>query len=179
MARAGSMSNGSSLRQTRAAPARRGERTPDGGARRPARVGYGSQDMAAERSGRSLPPLLASRSRAAQAALVVGGPVVFGAVCGVALGLSEPVYLGLSLLAALGAVAAGFEHSRSGSGFLRGVVGGCLFGAALLAAHAIIGARPLAKLPDPPVMLVVFTTVIGAVLGALGAWLRGRRERAG
>jgi NO-binding membrane sensor protein with MHYT domain len=133
--------------------------------------------MAGESPTRSLPPLLASRPRAAQVALVVGGPVVAGALCGVALGLSEPVYLGLSLLAALGAVAAGFEHARAGSGFLRGVVGGCLFGIALLAVHALIGARPLAKLPEPPIMLVVFTTVIGAVLGALGAWLRSRRER--
>jgi NO-binding membrane sensor protein with MHYT domain len=134
--------------------------------------------MAGERSARSLPPLLSSRPLAAQAALAVGGPVALGALCGVALGLSEAVYLGLSLLAALGAVAAGFEHARARSGLLRGVVGGCLFGAALLAAHAIAGARPLAKLPDPPVVLVVFTTLIGAVLGALGAWLRGRRERA-
>ena len=33
--------------------------------------------------------------------------------------------------------------------------------AALLAAHAIIGARPLAKLPDPPAMLVVFIAELG------------------
>jgi hypothetical protein len=134
--------------------------------------------MAGERSGRSLPPLLSSRPPAAQAALAVGGPVVLGALCGLALGLSAAVYLGLSLLAVLGGVAAGFEHARPSSGLLRGVVGGCLFGAALLAVHVIAGARPLAMLPDPPLMLVVFTTVIGALLGALGGWLRARRERA-
>jgi len=115
---------------------------------------------------------------AAQVALAVGGPVVLGALCGVALGLSEPVYLGLSLLAALGGVAAGFEHDRVRSGLVRGVVGGCLFGAALLAAHAIAGTRPLAKLPEPPLVLVVITTVIGALLGALGARLRTGRQRA-
>ena len=134
--------------------------------------------MAKERSARALPPLLSSRPVAAQAALAVGGPVVLGALAGVALGLSEAVYLGLSLLAALGGVAAGFEHARARSGLVRGVVGGCLFGAALLAAHAIAGTRPLAKLPEPQLVLVVFTTVIGALLGALGAWLRARRQRA-
>jgi hypothetical protein len=141
-------------------------------------VGYVSDNMAGERSARSLPPLLSSRALAAQVALAVGGPVVLGALCGIALGLSEAVYLGLSLLAALGGVAAGFEHARARSGLLRGVVGGCLFGFALLAAHAIAGAPPLAKLPDPQVVLVVITTVIGALLGGLGARLRAGRERA-
>lgn len=159
----------------RGAPARPAASTFPG---RRAAFGYGRREMAGDRAARGLPPLLSSRPLAAQALLAVAAPMVLGALCGVALGVSEPVYLGLSLLAALGGIAAGFEHARASRGLLRGVVGGCLFGAALLAAHAIAGTRPLAKLPDPQLVLVVITTVIGALLGALGGGLRAWREPA-
>ena len=129
-----------------------------------------------DRAAPALPPLLSSRSRPAQAALAVGGPVALGAVCGIVLGLSGLAYLVLTLLAALGGVAAGFEHARARSGALRGVVGGLLFGAALLLAHAIAGEPPQAKLPDPQVVLVAITTVLGALLGALGGRLRTGRQ---
>ncbi len=55
-------------------------------------------------SARRLPPLMADNPRAVQIAFVIGAPVVFGAITGVFLGLSETVYAVLSIIGALGGV---------------------------------------------------------------------------
>ncbi len=52
-----------------------------------------------------------------------------------------------------------------------------LFGTAILAANGIMDEEPKAHLPDPEVLLVVITGAFGAVLGALGGWVRLRRDR--
>jgi hypothetical protein len=101
--------------------------------------------------------------------------IVLGAVAGILLGVSEPLYLVVSLLAAAGGVAAGFEHLGAAAGAIRGLIGGGLYGAALLIAHQIEGSAAKANLPDPQILLVVLTVIIGAALGALGGWLRARR----
>lgn len=107
---------------------------------------------------------------------MVAGPVVFGALCGVLLGISEATYLIATVLSILGGFFAGFEHPGPREGAIRGVVGGTLFGAFILIGHAIDGRDATADLPDPEIVLVVFTLVFGALLGALGGYLRARAE---
>ncbi|MGH2990003.1 MAG: hypothetical protein ACRDMA_09090, partial [Solirubrobacterales bacterium] len=53
------------------------------------------------------------------------------------------------------------------------------FGGAILIAHEISGAEPERELPDPPIVLLVVTTVPGIVFAALGGWIRQRQERKG
>ena len=54
------------------------------------------------------------------------------------------------------------------------MLAGSIFGAAILIAHEIHGADAKADLPDPAILLVVITTLLGAGFGALGGWLRER-----
>ena len=123
------------------------------------------------------PPLLSSRSPGMQLVLGDVVPCAYGALCGVVLGASKPLYLLLSLLAAVGGFLAGFEHRGAGEGVARGLVGGLLFGTFILLAHRITGAHPKASLPNPEIVLVVLTALFGAGLGAAGGALRARRSR--
>lgn len=122
------------------------------------------------------PPLLIDRAPAAQAGAAIAGPVLLGALCGWLLGVDETAYTILSLLAVIGGIGSGFEHGRPGEGAVRGVSGGAIFGAAIIATSAITGAAPEAHLPEPPVTLVAFTALLGALFGAIGGALRRRRE---
>ena len=119
-------------------------------------------------------PLLEERSPRARVVLVLIVPAAFGALTGYLLGVSEGAYLALSLLAVLGGIAAGFEHLGARAGATRGLIGGVIFGAFVLIAHEIHGAAAEAHLPEPAIVLVVLTGVIGALLGALGGYLRAR-----
>ena len=119
-------------------------------------------------------PLLEERSPRARVVLVLIVPAAFGALTGYLLGVSEGAYLALSLLAVLGGIAAGFEHLGARPGATRGLIGGVIFGAFVLIAHEIHGAAAEAHLPEPAIVLVVLTGVIGALLGALGGYLRAR-----
>ena len=56
----------------------------------------------------------------------------------------------------------------------RAVIGGLLFGTAILFAHSVFDQVATAKLPDPHGILVGITTVMGALLGAWGGALRRR-----
>ncbi len=117
-------------------------------------------------------PLFRERSRTVQ--VITGGvvPALFGAVTGLALGASAGLYWGLSLLALIGGVLAGFEHRDGWGGADRGLVGGTLFGSFLLIAHAISGADAEVKLPGFEPILIVFTAIFGILAGALGGRLR-------
>ena len=119
-------------------------------------------------------PLLEERSRSAQAVLALVVPAAYGVVTGYFLGVSESTYVILSLLAVVGGVGAGFDHRGAAAGAKRGLLGGVLFGAFVLIAHEIHGATAKAHLPEPAILLVVITAVLGVALGALGGWLRGR-----
>jgi hypothetical protein len=121
-----------------------------------------------------VPPLLAEHPRGLQILLAIVVPVLYGAVTGVFLGVSESTYLVLSIIGILGGIGAGFDHLGASAGARRGVLAGLLFGSSILIAHEIHGAEAKANLPDPGVLLVVITTVLGAAFGALGGWLRGR-----
>lgn len=121
-----------------------------------------------------LPPLLEERPQGHQIALALVVPAIFGAITGYTLGHSEGVYTVLSILAAIGGVLAGFDHLGAAAGAKRGVISGAIFGAFLLIANEIDGSEATAKLPDPAIVLVILTAVIGALLGVLGGWLRER-----
>jgi len=90
--------------------------------------------------------------------------------------VSEPAYLVVSLLAAIGAILAGLEHRGPLEGALRGLAGGLLFGAFILLIVAIWDDDPTADLPEPQLVLIAFTTVIGVALSAVGGLIRGRQE---
>ena len=120
------------------------------------------------------PQLLMSRPPAQRAILVIGVAAAFGALTGWLLGVSEVAWIICNLVAALGGFGAGLEHRRPGEAAVRGLIGGASFGAAILIVHEITGDAE-AHLPEPPIVLAAFTTVLGAILGALGTFLVGRR----
>jgi hypothetical protein len=63
-------------------------------------------------------------------------------------------------------------------GAITGVmIGGLQFGAFILVVDALSGLDREAHLPEPAIILVVATTVIGAVLGFFGGLTRERRMR--
>ena len=111
-----------------------------------------------------------------QILLAIVLPVVYGAITGYFLGVSEVTYLVLSILGILGAIGAGFDHEGAAAGAKRGVLAGGLFGAAILIAHEIHGAEAEAHLPEPAILLVVITTVLAVAFAALGGWVRERTE---
>jgi hypothetical protein len=122
------------------------------------------------------PELLESHSPNLQLILAIVVPAVFGIITGIFLGVSEIVYLVLSVLGIAGGYMAGKEHIGASEGAIRGFTGGILFGTFILAAHALTGLERKAHLPEPEVLLVVITTMFGIVLGALGGRARQRGE---
>jgi hypothetical protein len=122
-------------------------------------------------------PLLEEHPRPLQFVLVFVLPALFGAITGYFLGVSETTYLVLSLIGIVGGIGAGYDHVGAKAGAARGVIAGSVFGAAILLAHEIHGAEPKAHLPEPPILLVVITTVLAVAFAALGGWLRGRSLR--
>jgi hypothetical protein len=121
-----------------------------------------------------LPPLLSEHPRSVQALLAVIIPAAYGALTGYFLGVSEATYLVLSVLGILGGIGAGFDHLGARAGARRGLLAGLIFGSTILIAHEIHGADAKADLPDPAILLVVITSLLGAGFGALGGWLRER-----
>src|SRR6266545_735465 len=105
-------------------------------------------------------PLLTERRPAEQAFIVLVLPSLFGAICGVMLGINEGLYTVLTLLGILGGIGAGYDHSTPAEGALRGIAGGALFGTFILLAHAVAGTHAKAKLPEPHVILPIATTLI-------------------
>jgi hypothetical protein len=124
-----------------------------------------------------LPPLLTEQPRSLQLLLAVILPVAYGAVTGYFLGVSEGTYLVLSIIGVLGGIGAGFDHHGAAAGAKPGFLAGLLFGGSILIAHEIHGADAKAHLPDPAILLVVVTTVLGVAFAALGGWLRERATR--
>jgi hypothetical protein len=123
------------------------------------------------------PPLLLERPPAAQIGLVVGGALVLGIICGVLAGVNEAAYLAVSILAIAGGIAAGYEHPSADEGAVRGFCGGIVFGSGIVATVAVLDADLKANLPHPHATLVVVTTVLGMLFGAIGGGLRSRREK--
>lgn len=115
---------------------------------------------------------LSSRPFAVRVFLAGVVPAVFGGICGWVLGVSEPVYLVLSIIGVVGGVVGGLEHHGARAGAGRGVIGGSLFGGFLLLVHSVSGEEAKALLPDPEILLLVITTVLGTAFGALGGRLQ-------
>ena len=122
------------------------------------------------------PDLLESHSPETQLIITLVLPSAFGAITGIFLGVSEAVYLVLSILGIAGGYMAGKEHIGASEGATRGFTGGILFGTFILAAHAVTGLQRKAHLPEPEILLVVITTVFGIGLGALGGRARAKIE---
>lgn len=120
------------------------------------------------------PPLLTELPPNVQFQLAVFGPFLFGMVGGFLLGQSEAGYWIVQAIGAALGLAGGYEHVGAAAGARRGLVAGTLFGAGIVAADAISGDPPLAKVPDPIGLLVIITAAGGAVLGAIGGRARGR-----
>jgi hypothetical protein len=125
------------------------------------------------------PPLLSERPRQTQIVLAVAVPFLFGAVAGVAVGISAAAYTVLALLAAAGGILAGLEHPDPRGGARRVFLAGALFGLGILIAHAVAGADAKVSLGGFPPLLILIDAIIGAVLGAIGGAIsRSRRTRA-
>jgi len=123
-----------------------------------------------------LPPLFEERPFWLQVAGGIVVPLVFGLVCGFALGWSEIVYYVLAgPIAILGGFLGGIEHKGADNGLVRGAIGGLIFGSFILIGHEIANNEPKAHLPDPQGGLVFATTLGGAILGALGGSWRSRQ----
>jgi Na+/citrate or Na+/malate symporter len=124
-----------------------------------------------------LPPLLLEQPRFVQVLLAVVLPALYGALTGYFLGISEVTYLVLSVLGVLGGIGAGFDHVGPAAGAKRGLIAGLIFGGSILVAHEIHGADAKADLPDPAILLILITTILGVGFAALGGWLRERATR--
>jgi hypothetical protein len=118
-------------------------------------------------------PLLRERRRSTQAVLGLVLPAAFGALAGVLLGVSAAAYWVIGVIAFIAGFLAGFEHADARDGAERGLVGGTLYGGGLLIAHAIAGTDAKVALPGFAPILVVFTAILGMLLGALGGRVRG------
>src|SRR3954453_9659321 len=125
------------------------------------------------------PVYFLDRPLAVRLILVILVPGVFGLITGFTLGHSKTVYIALQIVAAIGGYVAGFEHRSGKEAARRGFVGGLCFGGGILLMHQITGDTPKVKLPDPEVVLLAFTAVIGAILAAFGAAARATREERG
>jgi len=126
-----------------------------------------------------LPPAFEDRSPVEQIIGAVVITVVFGLITGLALGWNEIVYYILvGPIALAGRFVGGMEHRGAEQGFLRGAMGGLLYGSFILLGLEILNEEPEAYLGEPQAGLVFVTTFVGSILGALGGNYRMRRERA-
>ena len=125
------------------------------------------------------PVYLLDRPLALRLVLVVLVPTIFGLICGYFLGTSKTIYIVLQIVAATGGYVGGFEHRSRGEAAVRGFLGGAFFGAGILLMHELTGDAEKVKLPEPAIILLVFTAGIGAILAAFGASARATREEKG
>lgn len=126
----------------------------------------------------SAPVLFRDRPRPVQ--IVLGGviPALFGVAAGVLVGESTGAYWALAAVVTIGGFIAGFEHLDGWGGADRGLVGGAIYGTALLITHAAVGTHAKVSLGKFPPLLAVVTAIIGMLLGAAGGRLaRALRER--
>ena len=125
-----------------------------------------------------LPPPFDDRSGVEQIIAAIVVPLIFGIVTGLALGFHAVLYWVLAgPLAIAGGFLGGMEHRGAEDGFVRGGIGGLIFGSFTLIGLEILDTEPKTYLSEPQVGLVFATTFFGCILGALGGQYRLRRER--
>jgi hypothetical protein len=125
-----------------------------------------------------LPPAFEDRKPVEQIIGAVVITMVFGLITGFALGWNEIVYYVLvGPVALAGGFLGGMEHRGADEGFVRGALGGLVFGSFVLLGLEILNDEPEAYLGEPQVGLVFVTTIVGSILGAMGGAYRARRER--
>jgi hypothetical protein len=96
--------------------------------------------------------------------------MIFGLITGLALGWNEIVYYALAgPIAILGGFVGGMEHRGAEDGFVRGAMAGLVFGSFILLGLEITNNEPEAHIGEPQAGLVFVTTIVGAIVGALGA----------
>jgi hypothetical protein len=124
------------------------------------------------------PVLFRDRPRPVQ--IILGGfvPAAFGVAAGILVGVSAGGYWALAAVVSVGGFIAGFEHMDGWGGADRGLVGGAVYGTALVVTHEIIGNHEKVSLGSFPPLLPVVTAIVGMLLGAAGGRVaRGLRER--
>jgi hypothetical protein len=128
---------------------------------------------------RHLPPLFFERPFWLQLVGGIAVPAVFGILTGFTLSVNEILYYVMAgPLALAGGFLAGIEHRGADEGFVRGAVGGLIFGSFILLGNEILDPdETKAHLPEPQVGLVFVTTLVGAILGAIGGAWRARQDR--
>jgi hypothetical protein len=125
-----------------------------------------------------LPVLMDSRPPLVQLVLITVPALVFGVVAGVALDLAAAAYYVVLGVALVGGILAGLEHDGGGHGAQRGLTGGLMFGAGVLAGHHLLARRATASLPHPESVELIVASLFSAVLGSIGGVFRGAREHA-
>lgn len=104
-------------------------------------------------------------------------PVGWGFLCGLALGVSAPLYIAGTVAGILGGIGGGAQHREASQALLRGLVGGTLFGLSILLGFEAGGADEAeVHLPDPAILLLLLTVLPAFPLHWLG-WRLRRRER--
>jgi hypothetical protein len=125
-----------------------------------------------------LPPAFEERSAVEQIVGVVVITMVFGVLTGFALGWNEIVYyVMVGPIALIGGFVGGMEHRSPDEGAVRGAMAGLVYGSFVLLGLEILDTKPEAYLGKPQSGLVFVTTIVGGIVGALGASYRVRRER--
>ena len=95
-------------------------------------------------------PVFEERPFCVQLGRARGRPAVFGLFCGFALGWQEVVYLILvGPIGLFGGFLGGIEHRGFEDGFVRGLVGGLVFGSFILLGHKLAGTDAEGGPPRP------------------------------
>src|SRR5215203_1719019 len=99
-----------------------------------------------------LPPAFEDRSPVEQIVGAVVVTMIFGILTGFALGWNEIVYYVLvGPVALAGGFYGGMEHRGADEGFVRGALGGLVFGSFVLLGLEILDDEPVAYLGEPQV----------------------------
>ena len=127
---------------------------------------------------KQLPPLFEERPFWLQLVGAIVVPLVFGILTGLALGTQAVLFwIMAGPIAIIGGFLAGMEHPTADDGFVRGIIGGLVFGSFTLIGLEILNQEPETYLAEPQVGFVFATTILGALEGALGGHYRMRLER--
>jgi hypothetical protein len=118
--------------------------------------------------------LFSELPRVLQVQLAGLGPLLFGGVIGFLLGESATGYWILTALSLPLGLVGGLEHRELREAAIRGLLTGGCFGTGIVVAHAVSGDPPLASVPSPLVLLIVFGAVGGAFLTTVGCRLGAR-----